>query len=113
MPRTIDEIAASADKLAARFEDYDPPDGAGKDAAPLRELRKAFEAYADAHRALTDAVSVARAAGHSWTSIGAMVGTSGEAASNHSGAPANSASPRSNRLFQPIVPGAWPSIITI
>jgi hypothetical protein len=80
MPRTIDEIAASADKLAARFENYDPPDGAGRDAAPLRELRKASETYALAHRALIDAVSVARAAGHSWTSIGAMVGTSGEAA---------------------------------
>lgn len=80
MPRTIDEIASSADKLAARFEEYEPPGGAGKDAAPLRELRKAFETYAQAHRALIDAVSVARAAGHSWTSIGAMVGTSGEAA---------------------------------
>lgn len=80
MPRTIEEIAASADKLAARFENYEPVAGAGKDAASLRELRKAVETYALAHRALIDAVSAARAAGHSWTSIGAMVGTSGEAA---------------------------------
>ncbi len=86
MPRTIDEIASSADKLAARFEDYEPPVGAGKDAAPLRELRKAAETYALSHRALIDAVSVARAAGHSWTSVGAMVGTSGEAARQRYGA---------------------------
>jgi hypothetical protein len=40
----------------------------------------AFQARADAERRLAEAVEVARDDGHSWSSIGAMVGTSGEAA---------------------------------
>lgn len=80
MPRTVPEILANADALARRFEDYDPQPGEGKDAAPLREVRRAFEAKAQAEAALVDAVSLARAERHSWAAIGAMLGTSGEAA---------------------------------
>ena len=61
MPRTVDEILAHADELAARFESYDP-----------------VEAQAERH--VLDAIRGARDAGMSWAAIGNMVGTSGEAA---------------------------------
>ncbi len=80
MPRTAQEILDQADELAARFENHKPESGDARDATPLRELRIAFAHRAEAEKALVDAVGNARDAGHSWASIGAMVGTSGEAA---------------------------------
>lgn len=80
MPRTIDEIISQAEELAERFEDHKPSPGAVKEAAALRELRRAFLARVEAERHVTEAVEKARDEGHSWASIGAMVGTSGEAA---------------------------------
>ena len=71
---------AHADELAARFEDYEPAPGAGKDARALRDVAAAFRRLAATARDLAAAVSVARAEGHSWAAIGAMLGTSGEAA---------------------------------
>ena len=79
MPRTAQEILDHADELAARFETHDPASGV-RDATELRTVREAFLARADAERALGSAVVRARNEGHSWASIGAMVGTSGEAA---------------------------------
>lgn len=82
MPRTIQEVIAQADELARRFENGELPGKNAKelDAAPLREVRKVFEDAARTQERLVDAVSVARASGHTWAMIGAMVGTSGEAA---------------------------------
>jgi hypothetical protein len=80
MPRTTQEILDHADRLAARFEELEPDAAAGRDATALRAVRLAFQARADGERRLADAVAVARDEGHSWSSIGAMVGTSGEAA---------------------------------
>jgi hypothetical protein len=80
MPRTIDEIINQAEELSARFEDHEPDADDIKDAGALRELRQAFLARAEAEQRVTDAVRRARSEGHSWASIGAMVGTSGEAA---------------------------------
>lgn len=80
MPRTAKEIIEQADELAARFEKHEPAPAEIKDAASLRAVRLAFQARADAERHLAEAVAVARAEGHSWAAIGAMVGTSGEAA---------------------------------
>ncbi len=87
MPRTIDEILDQADELAARFEAHEPDPTDVTDAAALRTVRHAFQARADAERHLADAVSVARAEGHPWAAIGAMVGTSGEAARQRYGRP--------------------------
>jgi hypothetical protein len=86
MPRTIQQILANADQLAKRFEDFDPEPGSGKDAKALRELRTAFEETARAQERLAEAAVIARAEGHSWAAIGAMVGTSGEAARQRYGA---------------------------
>jgi hypothetical protein len=80
MPRTIDEIIGQAEALAARFEGHEPDRGSLRDATALRAVRKAFLARAASERRVTEAVKEARAEGHSWASIGAMVGTSGEAA---------------------------------
>jgi hypothetical protein len=80
MPRTTDEIINQAEELAGRFEDHEPDVDDIRDASALRELRQAFLARAGAEQRVADAVRKARADGHSWASIGAMVGTSGEAA---------------------------------
>jgi len=88
MPRTTQEILDQADELALRFENHEPDLTNIRDSAALRAVRLAFQARADAERRLADAVSVARADGHSWAAIGAMVGTSGEAARQRYGQPA-------------------------
>jgi hypothetical protein len=67
MPRTTSEILAQADELAKRFEEHEPDLAEIRDARALRDVAKALTARA-------------RAEGHSWTSIGIMLGTSGEAA---------------------------------
>ena len=87
MPRTTQEILDPADELAAR-QDHEPDQTNVRDAASLRGVRLAFQARANAERGLADAVTVARADGHSWAAIGAMVGTSGEAARQRYGQPA-------------------------
>ena len=87
MPRSLHEILHHADELAARFEGHDPDPTNLADAAALRAVRTAFVERADAEARLADAVSVARAQGHSWAAIGAMVGTSGEAARQRYGQP--------------------------
>lgn len=88
MPRTINEILAHADELAARFENHEPDIGQVGDAAALRALRAAVLARAEADRTVAAAVADAREAGHSWSTVGAMLGTSGEAARQRYGAPA-------------------------
>jgi hypothetical protein len=80
MPRSLQEILSHADELAHRFEDYEPRPGDRKDAGALREIRKAYEDLLLAQRRLADAVSVARAEGCAWGTVGMMLGTSGEAA---------------------------------
>jgi hypothetical protein len=87
MPRTLQEILDQADELAQRFENHEPDSNQVVGAAALRAVRAAFEDVAHAQRHLADAVSVARAEGHSWASIGAMVGTSAEAARQRYGRP--------------------------
>jgi hypothetical protein len=87
MPRSAEEIRAHADDLARRFENYEPEPGDIKDAQPLRDIAAAFARLASSERELADAVSVARGEGHSWASIGAMLGTSGEAARQRYGPP--------------------------
>jgi hypothetical protein len=87
MPRTTQEILDQADELAARFEGHESDLADMADAGPLREVRLAFQERAAAERRLSDAVTVARTRGHSWAAIGAMVGTSGEAARQRYGRP--------------------------
>ena len=80
MPRTAQEILDQAEELAAQFEQHEPVQANVKDAAALRAVNAAFQAQADAEWQLAQAVAEARRDGHSWAAIGAMLGTSGEAA---------------------------------
>ena len=80
MPRSLKEILERADDLANRFEEYEPAPGDATEAASLRAVRAAFQERAAVEARLADAISVARAEGQSWAAIGAIVGTSGEAA---------------------------------
>lgn len=80
MPRTVQEILDHGDELAARFEAYDPEPGDQRDPDALSALRSAAVGRAEAEGALRDAVLRARDEHYSWQAIGALLGTSGEAA---------------------------------
>lgn len=80
MPRSVDEILAHADVLAARFENYEPDPADELDAEAVTLLRSAVAERSAAERHMLDAVRAAREAGLSWVAIGNLVGTSGEAA---------------------------------
>ena len=76
MPRTLQEILDHADELTRHLQSHQP----GGDAAPLRALGDAVTARAATERRIADTITTARKAGVSWSAIGAMLGTSGEAA---------------------------------
>lgn len=78
MPRTVEEILAHAEALADRFEsdDFD-----GEKVSPAEyALIVAARERTSAEAQITDAVAAARHAGASWSRIGKIIGTSGEAA---------------------------------
>jgi hypothetical protein len=79
VPRSIQEILDHADELARRFEDYEPHEG---DEQPIEEylLGRAALARARSEQQVVDAIVAARAAGTSWARIGAILGTSAQAA---------------------------------
>jgi hypothetical protein len=80
VPRSLEEILASADRLADRFEAYDPAPGDRDTLDPTTALWLAASRRADAERDLAAAVVDARRAGVPWKVVGELVGTSGEAA---------------------------------
>lgn len=80
MPRSVEEILRHADELAARFENYEPNPSDELDPAAVAVLRAAVMERSTAERHLLEAVRQARAARLSWSTIGALLGTSGEAA---------------------------------
>jgi len=88
MPRTTREIINQAESLAKRFEDHGPSVADLQDAESLRRIRHAFQRRAASEQELADAVIAARSEGQSWSAIGAMLGTSGEAARQRYGASA-------------------------
>ena len=78
MPRSLQEILEHADELGRRFEEHEPTDV--RDAAPLHAIREAVTGRAASERRVAEVVAAAREAGVSWSAIGSMLGTSGEAA---------------------------------
>lgn len=88
MPRTAQEIVDQADRLAERFEKHEPDRTKLRDAGSLRRVRQAFQRRAATEQELADAVRAARDDGQTWTAIGVMLGTSGEAARQRYGAQA-------------------------
>ena len=84
MPRSIQDILDHADELAKRFEDFDPDHG---DEIPAEEylLQRAVVARARSEQQLIDTVVNARTVGLSWQKIGALLGTSAQAAQQRYG----------------------------
>lgn len=80
MPRSVQEIINHADELARRFEEYEPRPEDERDPVTYMALRDAALARSRAEQVLRDAVDAARGTGHTWADVGAVLGTSGEAA---------------------------------
>lgn len=90
MPRSIQEILDHADELAKRFEDYEPK---AEDERSVEEyvLERATIARARSERDVVEAITRARNTGMSWQRIGAILGTSAQAAQQRYGAVVESA----------------------
>ncbi|WHP16263.1 hypothetical protein [Cellulomonas sp. ES6] len=81
MPRSLDDILARSEQLADEFEAYEPGPGDRGRVSPVTAVRLAALRRDEAERELADAIAAARRdEGTSWARIGALVGTSGEAA---------------------------------
>lgn len=78
MPRTLQEILDHADELTRQL--HSPQPSGISNAAPLRAIGDAVTERAATERRIADTITTARKAGVSWSAIGAMLGTSGEAA---------------------------------
>lgn len=86
LDEAVQDILDHADELARRFETYEPSTADERDPRTYMALREAAMARAEAERSIAAAVTDARAHGYSWATIGAMLGTSGEAARQRYGA---------------------------
>ena len=86
---SIQEILDHADELAERFEDYEP--GPVTSAPGRVLLQPAALARARSERQVVKAVEAARRAGLSWDRIGALLGTSAQAAQQRYGVVAGQA----------------------
>ncbi len=64
--------------LERRFQEHEPADF--RDAAPLHAIRETVTERAATERRVAEAVTTTREAGVSWSAIGSVLGTSGEAA---------------------------------
>ena len=87
MPRSVKDILDHSEELAKRFEDYEPSQDDERDPASFTALRDAVYARSKAERDVKVAVTSARAHGYSWSYIGSLLGTSGEAARQRYGLP--------------------------
>ena len=84
MPRSIQEILDHAEELAQRFENLNADEARE---IPVEEylLQRAVMTRARSEQQLLDAVAQARSKGLSWQKIGALIGTSAQAAQQRYG----------------------------
>ncbi|MGH9165918.1 MAG: hypothetical protein ACRDZW_10460 [Acidimicrobiales bacterium] len=80
MPRSYKEVIEHAKQLASRLDSLEPNPEDVRDAETLAQLRSAVLDRAAAEAQIAELVATARHHGHAWSAIGAMLGTSGEAA---------------------------------
>lgn len=81
MPKSTQEILDHRDALLADvFENYEPRSKDERDGRPYEALRAAVQKRAEAEGEIIEAVAAMRAARWSWTSIGGILGTTGQAA---------------------------------
>ena len=85
MPRTTAQIQQAALDAEEWLDSLDPDETPGLDATDLRAIAAAVAELGDADQRLHDAVNTARANGHTWTSIGAVLGVSKQAATQRYG----------------------------
>lgn len=86
MPKSTQEILDHRDVLLAHvFEDYQPRPEDKRDGRPYRALRSAVHKRSDAEAEVVEAVRAMRTARWSWTSIGGILGTTGQAAQQRYG----------------------------
>ena len=85
MPRSIQDILDHADELAHRFEHLDPNEATE---IPVEEylLQRAVVARVRAEQQVLEGVTRDRSSGISWQKIGALLGTSAQAAQQRYGA---------------------------
>lgn len=79
MPRSVDEIRAHPDELAARFENYEPAPAHELDPTAVTLLREAVTQRSEAERRVIEVARTAGKAGISWSAIGTFSATSAEA----------------------------------
>ncbi len=85
MARTIAEKEQAAAEIAERLAN-DTEQPSWRDAEPLHRIADAFRRSVAADAELVEAVEAARAEGHSWASIAAMLGVSKQTAQVRYGA---------------------------
>ena len=84
MPRSIQDIIDHADELALLFEGFEPDEASERSVGEYL-LRRAALARAESERQVVDAVAAARHGGVSWARVGALLGTSAQAAQQRYG----------------------------
>lgn len=84
MPKSLEEIIARSEELADWIEQWD---GEGGVEVPVHEylLIRAVRQRMRAEREIVDAVARARQEGSTWSTIGGILGTSGQAAQQRYG----------------------------
>jgi hypothetical protein len=80
VPRSVKEIIEQAEELAQHFERFEPDPRGRARARSLAGVHRAALERAKTEAKVADAVAKARTDGHSWSAIGTVLGTSGEAA---------------------------------
>lgn len=80
-----DQRDADAARAEAWLEQLDPAATPARDATPLRRIAEARRRLAEAEEELTRSVRDAQAGGFSWAAIGAVLGTSRQAAQQRYG----------------------------
>lgn len=85
MPKTLKQLEAHAEALADRFENYEPREQDRRDPSNSRTLETAVRRRAEVERSIAEAVERMRRDGSSWATIGAILGTTGQAAQQRYG----------------------------
>jgi len=80
VPRSLEEIIDVSEDLADAFEAYEPRSENEGKASALVKLRMAAAERVRAEREILSAVAAARRESVTWSAIGSLLGTSGEAA---------------------------------
>lgn len=86
MPKSTQEILEHRDALLADiFENYEPRSEDERHSPVYQSLRAAVQKRSEAEGEIVEAIAAMRAARWTWTSIGGILGTTGQAAQQRYG----------------------------